>query len=48
MNKDKVMVQPIEKQVPVETTMRPGSRLMVAGTGKEEVVVEVYCGGGQY
>ena len=39
-----------EKQVPVETTMRPGSRLMIAEKEEEEaeVVVEVYCGGGQY
>ena len=39
-----------EKQVPVERTMRPGSRLMVAEEEeeKEVVVVVVYCNGGQY
>ena len=35
------------KRVPVGTTMRPGSGLMVAEEEEEEAVV-VYCGGGQY
>ena len=38
---------PFYKQVPLGTTMRPGSRLMVAEEEEKEVVV-VCCGGGQY
>ena len=47
----KLIMLDLNKQVPVGTTMRPGSRLMVAGEGSEEVevvVMVVLCGGGQY
>ena len=46
----KIHIKAENKQVPVETMMRPGRRLMVGKEEEkeEEVVVVVCCGGGQH
>ena len=49
VKQDKMRREIYTKQVPVETMMRPGRRLMIGEEEEEEkVVVVVCCGGGHY